>query len=66
MDEIGILVDVLASAIGTQTNPSKIANTFASERQMTYSNKTISSHIDYLAESCFFYKGKRGGFKGIK
>ena len=29
VDEIGILVDVLASAIGAPTNPSKIANTFA-------------------------------------
>lgn len=29
--EINILVDVLASAIGAPTNPSKIANTFASE-----------------------------------
>ena len=47
VDEIGILVDVLASAIGAPTNPSKIANTFASERQMTYANKTISKHIDH-------------------
>ena len=35
VEEIGILVDVLASSIGAPTNPSKIANTFASERQMT-------------------------------
>ena len=47
VDEIGILVDVLASAIGTPTNPSKIANTFASERQMTYANKTISNPVSY-------------------
>lgn len=66
MDEIGILVDVLASAIGTQTNPSKIANTFASERQMTYSNKTISSHIDYLAESFLISKANRYDIKGRK
>ena len=66
VDEIGILVDVLASAIGTQTNPSKIANTFASERQMTYSNKTISSHIDYLAESFLISKANRYDIKGRK
>ena len=41
---------VLASAIGAPMNPSKIANTFAGERQMIYSNKTISNHIDYLAD----------------
>ena len=51
VDEIGILVDVLASAIGVPTNPSKIANTFASERQMTYANKTISKHIDHGSQS---------------
>ena len=51
VDEIGILVDVLASAIGAPTNPSKIANTFASERQMTYANKTISKHIDHGSQS---------------
>ena len=57
VDEIGILVDVLASSIGAPTNPSKIANTFASERQMTYTNKTISNHIEYLAEA-FLLCGK--------
>ena len=51
VDEIGILVDVLASTIGAPTNPSKIANTFASERQMTYANKTISKHIDHGSQS---------------
>ena len=66
VDEIGILVDVLASAIGTQTNPSKIANTFVSERQMTYSNKTISSHIDYLAEAFLISKANRYDIKGRK
>ena len=32
----GIYDRVLASAIGTPTNPSKIASTFASERQMPF------------------------------
>lgn len=65
-DEIGILVDVLASAIGTPTNPSKIANTFVSERQMTYSNKTISNHIDYLTEAFLISKANRYDVKGRK
>ena len=66
VDEIGVLVDVLASAIGTPTNPSKIANTFASERQMTYSNKTISNHIDHLAEDFLISKASRYDIKGRK
>ena len=59
VDEIGILVDVLASAIGAPTNPSKIANTFASERQMTYTNKTISKHIDHLTDAFSISKETR-------
>ena len=66
VDEIGILVDVLASTIGAPTNPSKIANTFASDRQMTYSNKTISKHIDYLAEAFLISKASRYDIKGRK
>ena len=65
-DEIGILVDVLASAIGSPTNPTKIANTFASERQMTYTNKTISNHIDYLTDAFLISKANRYDIKGRK
>ena len=66
VDEIGILVDVLASAIGATTNPSKIANTFASERRMTYTNKTISNHIDYLADAFLISKASRYDIRGRK
>lgn len=66
VDEIGILVDILASAIGAPTNPSKIANTFASERQMSYTNKTISNHIDYLADAFLISKASRYDIKGRK
>ena len=63
--EINILVDVLASAIGAPTNPSKIANTFASERQMSYT-KTISQHIDFLADAFLIEKAQRYDIKGRK
>ena len=66
VDEISILVDVLASSIGAPTNPSKIANTFASERQMTYTNKTISNHIEYLTEAFLISKANRYDIKGRK
>ena len=64
--ELNILVDVLASAIGAPTNPSKIANTFASERQMNYTNKTISQHIDFLADAFLIEKAQRYDIKGRK
>ena len=66
VDEISILVDVLASAIGAPTNPSKIANTFASERHMNYTNKTISNHINHLADAFLISKANRYDIKGRK
>ena len=65
-DEIGILVDILASAVGAPTNPTKIANTFETERRMTYTNKTISKHIDYLTEAFLISKANRYDIKGRK
>ena len=66
IDELGTLVDILASAIGTPSNPTKISNTFASERQIKYTNKTISKHIDYLAEAFLISKSNRYDVKGRK
>ena len=66
VDEIGTLVDILASAIGAPTNPTKISNTFKSERGSNYSNKTISNHIDYLTEAFLISKADRYDIKGRK
>lgn len=65
-DEINTLVDILASAIGSPTNPTKIANTFATERHSTYTNKTISTHIDFLEEAYLISKANRYDIKGRK
>ena len=65
-DEIGTLVDILASAIGAPTNPTKISNTFKTERGINYSNKTISNHIDYLIEAFLVSKANRYDIKGRK
>ena len=66
IDELGTLVDILASAIGAPTNPTKISNTYASERKISYSNKTISNHIDYLADAFLISKANRYDIKGRK
>jgi predicted AAA+ superfamily ATPase len=66
IDELGTLVDILASAIGAPTNPTKISNTFKSERGINYSNKTISNHIDYLEQSFLISKADRYDIKGRK
>ena len=66
VDEIGTLVDILASVIGAPTNPTKISNTFKSEQGINYSNKTISNHIDYLVEAFLISKASRYDIKGRK
>ncbi len=66
MDDLNTLVDILASAIGAPTNPTRISNTFASERQISYTNKTISKHIDYLEEAFLISKSNRYDIKGRK
>lgn len=66
IEEIEILVDVLASAIGAPTNPSKIEKTFKSERQINYSNKTIAKHISYLMEAFLILRADRYDIKGRK
>lgn len=66
VDELGTLVDILASVIGAPTNPTKISNTYASERKISYSSRTISNHIDFLAEAFLISKAKRFDIKGRK
>ena len=66
INELGTLVDILASVIGAPTNPTKISNTYASERKISYSNKTISNHIDYLADAFLISKANRYDIKGRK
>ena len=66
MDDLSALVDILASVIGAPTNPTRVSNTFASERQTSYTNKTISNHINYLEEAFLISKSNRYDIKGRK
>lgn len=66
VDELGTLVDILASAIGAPTNPTKISNTYTSERKTSYSNRTISNHIDFLTDAFLISKASRYDIKGRK
>ena len=56
--ELDDLVNVLASGIGTLTNPSRLENTFRSVSRSRISANTISSYIGYL-EDAFVIEGAR-------
>lgn len=59
------LVNVLASAMGSLTNPSRLANTFGSNG-ISVSDKTIGVYIGYLLDAFFISKAERYDIKGKK
>ena len=63
---LDILLDVLASGIGSLTNPSKLANTFKSERGISIGSETIEKYIGYFEESFLIEKVMRYDVKGRK
>lgn len=64
--ELDELVDILASAIGSYTNQSKLVRTFKSVKGKTISDKTIKNYIDYLIDSFLISKAVRYDIKGKK
>lgn len=60
------LIHILASSIGSLTNPKKIADTFASVLGTKISQTTINSYIDYFIESYIIAKAFRYSVKGRK
>ena len=63
---LDVLLDVLASSIGALTNPSKLANTFKSERQISIGSETIDKYIGYFEDAFLIKKAVRYDVKGRK
>ena len=64
--EINELTDVLASSIGSLTNPLKLSNTFSSTKQLKLSANTISAYLGYLQDAFLIEKALRFDIKGKK
>lgn len=62
--ELKELVQVVASAIGSPTNPNKLANTFKSIKNVSLSYKTIDNYLTYLCESFLTERAIRYDIKG--
>ena len=58
------LADVLCSAVGSLNNPTKLANTIQSVKQMKADRNTIDSYISYLEDAYLFEAVKRYDIKG--
>jgi predicted AAA+ superfamily ATPase len=65
-DELDELVNVLSSALGSFTNPSKLARTFKSVKNKSISDKTLTSYIGYLIDAFLINKCDRFDVKGKK
>ena len=63
---LGILLDVLASGIGSLTNPSRLSNTFKSERKISLAPDTIDKYLGYFEDSYLIRKAVRYDIKGRK
>lgn len=61
-----ILLDILASGIGSLTNPNKLSNTFKSERQINVAPETIDHYLDYFLDAFLIQKATRYDVKGRK
>lgn len=59
------VVDILASSVGSLSNPKKLADTFKS-KGIKISEPTISAYISYLQDSFLISKAQRYDVKGKK
>jgi len=64
--ELEELLNILSSAIGSLTNPTKLSATFKSVKQKTISNTTIKNYIEYFSDSFLIDSAMRYDIKGKK
>ena len=64
--ELQELLQIIASTIGSPTNPSKLENTFKSVKNVTLSSKTINTYLSYLEDAFLIEKSIRYDIKGKK
>lgn len=63
-DVLEDLLNIISSAIGSLTNPSKLSKTFKSTKNINISPSTISNYIDYFTEAYILGKAERYDIKG--
>ena len=63
-DDLEELIDIVASSIGSLTNPHKIANTFNSVKQSNIARDTIKNYLDYMQDAFMITKAMRYDIKG--
>lgn len=65
-DVLSSLLDIIASGIGSLTNPRKLSNTFKSERQRAVAPDTIDKYLSFFQNAYLIQKAERYDVKGKK
>ena len=65
-DCLNDLVNIVASSIGSLTNPNKLMNTFSSLKHIDIGANTIKEYLDYLCDSFIVSRADRYDVKGKK
>lgn len=66
MGEFDELVRIIASSIGSSCNPTKLANTFKSVKNVTIHHQTINKYLGFLEDAFLVEKSIRYNIKGKK
>lgn len=64
VSELEELIDIMASSIGSLANPSRIANTFESEKKVKINQETVKFYLSYLENAFLLSETKRYDVKG--
>lgn len=65
-EDMDNLLNFISSAIGSLTNPTKLANTFETVKKEKISRNTVCSYLEYICESFLAEKALRYDVKGKK
>ncbi len=60
------LLNIVSSSIGSLTNPNKLSNTFASEKQLHITSETIETYLGYFVDAFLLRQSLRYDVKGKK
>lgn len=60
------LINTIASSIGSLTNPTKLANTFKTEKHINIESSTIDKYLNYFVDAFLISKALRYDVKGKK
>lgn len=63
-DVLDDILNFVASAVGSLTNPTRLANTFKTVKHLKVGNNTISNYLDYFVDAFILSKAERYDVKG--